>query len=186
MDDKTNSAKDKQDQENEQIVDVESVQEQAEEPQKQEAMQIDYLDQLKRLQAEFINYKRRVAQQQAECFNLAVSDTLKQLLPVVDDFEQFFGHYSREGDSDSVRAAGLIYDKLSKILDEIGLEILSKDENSCFNPELHEAVSIQKTADQPDGKILQVWQRGYKFKDKLIRPAKVIVAQNTESKKLTE
>ncbi len=72
----------------------------------------------------------------------------------------------------------MIYEKMTAILHKRGLEVIDA-QNSFFNPEMHEAVIMEESNIVPHGTVLQVWEKGYKLKDKLLRPAKVKVAQNT-------
>jgi len=136
-------------------------------------------DQLLRLQAEFINYKKRVEQQRAEWYDQATRDLLLKLLPILDDFDHLFMHTDEHAETIPLSGVKLIYDKFLNILQEIGLEQVDAEKNK-FDPELHDAVHVQHHPETPDGHVIEVWQKGYKFKDKLLRPAKVNVAETKE------
>ena len=138
----------------------------------------EYLDQLRQLQGEFANYKKRILRQQAEWHDDSAREIISEVIPILDDFDRLF-HYSANGSSHVSReAVNMIYEKMTAIFHKRGLEVIDA-QNSCFNPELHEAVIMEESNIVPHGTVLQVWEKGYKLKDKLLRPAKVKVAQNT-------
>ena len=132
-------------------------------------------DLLQRRQAEFENFRRRVERERGELFEFASMDSVKALLPVLDDFERAVKVES----ADKVYSKGieLIYQRLYESLKKLGLEPIST-EGSLFNPHLHHAVDMVDTKDQPDQTILEEYQRGYHFKNRLLRPAMVKVAVN--------
>lgn len=136
----------------------------------------ELLAQLKRLQAEFVNYKRRVEQQRVEWYDQAVKDVLLKLLPVLDDFDHLFLHLDESSEHISAHGVKLIYEKLLSTLKSLGLEQIEAEKNA-FDPELHDAVHVEQSHETPDGHVMEVWQKGYKYKDKLLRPAKVKVAE---------
>ncbi|MBN2411992.1 nucleotide exchange factor GrpE [candidate division KSB1 bacterium] len=140
----------------------------------------DYLDQLQRLQAEFINYKKRVERQQKEWHEYAIRGVITELLPVVDDFDYLFQHNEEQNEELPLEGVKLIYNKLINCLKKLGLENI-KTQNEIFDPELHEAVKVEQIENAEHGEILDVWQRGYTFRGKLLRPAKVKVAEVRES-----
>jgi len=140
----------------------------------------DYLEQLQRLQAEFINYKKRVERQQKEWHEYAIREVITELLPVIDDFNYLFQHNEDQDDKLPLQGVELIYNKLIKNLEKLGLEIINT-QNELFNPEFHEAVKVEQAENAEHGEILDVWQRGYTFRGKLLRPAKVKVAEVKES-----
>jgi molecular chaperone GrpE len=132
-------------------------------------------DLLQRRQAEFENFRRRVERERGELFEFASMDSVKVLLPVLDDFERAI---KIEGaDREYARGMELIYQRLYESLKKLGLEPIST-EGSLFNPHLHHAVDMVDTKDQPDQTILEEYQRGYHFKGRLLRPAMVKVAVN--------
>ncbi len=139
-----------------------------------------YLDQLQRLQAEFINYKKRVERQQKEWHEYAIREVIRELLPVVDDFDYLFQHNEEQNDKLPVDGVKLIYNKLMTSLEKLGLDKI-KTQNEIFDPEFHEAVKVEQTENAEHGEILDVWQNGYTFRGKLLRPAKVKVAEVRES-----
>ena len=132
-------------------------------------------DLLQRRQAEFDNYRRRSERERSEIFEFASMDTVKSLLPVLDDFERALKLES--ADKEYVRGMELIYNRLYESLKKVGLEPIS-GEVPIFNPHIHHAVEMVDTKDHPDQTILEEYQRGYYFKGRLLRPAMVKVAVN--------
>src|ERR1700709_1089752 len=102
-------------------------------------------------------------------------DTVKSLLPVLDDFERAIKVDS--SDKELVKGMELIYQRLYDGLKKLGLEPVVGD-STVFNPHIHHAVEMVDTKDHPDQTILEEYQRGYYFKGRLLRPAMVKVAVN--------
>jgi molecular chaperone GrpE len=134
------------------------------------------LDRLSRAQAEFENARRRATKEQQEFREYAISDAVKSFLPVVDSLER-----ALQVKSDATEFRGgveLIYKQLQAALAKLSVNpIVSKGEP--FNPHLHEAVEMVETSEIPDHQVIEELQRGYKFKDRLLRPAMVKVARNS-------
>ncbi|MGA8029162.1 MAG: nucleotide exchange factor GrpE [Bryobacteraceae bacterium] len=135
----------------------------------------ELLDLLQRRQAEFENFRRRSERERSELFEFASMDTVKALLPVLDDFERALKVEC--ADKEYARGMELIYQRLYEALKKLGLEPLST-ENTLFNPHIHHAVEMVDTTEHPDQTILEEYQRGYKFKGRLLRPAMLKVAVN--------
>lgn len=136
-----------------------------------------YADQLIRLQAEFLNYKRRVEKEKDEIGSFSKANLVQSLLPVVDDFERLIDHHANNEPvpAESIR---MIYQKLTKTLKDEGLESIESSGEE-FDPETHEALSVQEVNADLDGKIVEEWQKGYRFKGRLIRPSRVKVGKFT-------
>ncbi len=132
-------------------------------------------DLLQRRQAEFENYRRRSERERGELLEFAAMDTVKSLLPVLDDFERALKIES--SDKELVKGMELIYQRLYDGLKKLGLEPIVA-ESPLFNPHIHHAVEMTDTKDHPDQTILEEYQRGYYFKGRLLRPAMVKVAVN--------
>ena len=143
--------------------------------QKVKAERDSLLDRLARMQAEFENARRRASKEQQEFRDYAVADAIKSLLPVVDSLER-----ALQVKSDAAELRGgvdLIYKQLQAALAKLSVHpIVSKGE--AFDPRYHEAIEMVETTDAPDHQVLEELQRGYKFKDRLLRPAMVKVAKN--------
>jgi len=133
------------------------------------------LDRLARAQAEFENARRRAAKEQEDFRDFASIEVIKSLLPVVDSFERALQAKSEPADFRS--GVELIYKQLQDVLAKLGVRpIPAKGEQ--FDPHVHEAIEMVETDDAADHEVLDEWQRGYKFKERLLRPAMVKVARN--------
>lgn len=133
------------------------------------------LDRLARMQAEFENARRRATKEQQDFRDFATVDAIKSLLPVVDSFERALQAKSEPKDFRS--GVELIYKQLQDVLAKLGVKPIEA-KGQPFDPHVHEAIEMVETSDVPDHQVLEEWQRGYKFKDRLIRPAMVKVAKN--------
>jgi len=142
--------------------------------------EIEYIEGLKRLQAEFSNYKKRVEREKDEIASWSKGELIAKLLPVVDDLERMQNYGQDISSGNSASGIDLIYKNMYKILLNEGLEEI-KAEGEEFNPEIHEAVGVEKTDMEKDGKIVEVWQKGYTFNGRLLRPSKVKVGRYLES-----
>ena len=133
------------------------------------------VDRLARLQAEFENARKRGEREQQEFREYAVADAVKALLPSLDSFERAL---STEADTTEFRnGVELIYKQLYDALLKMGLRPIPA-EGEPFDPRFHQAVEMVNTSEAKDHEVLEELQRGYKFKDRLLRPAMVKVAQN--------
>jgi molecular chaperone GrpE len=143
--------------------------------QKLRAERDSLLDRLARAQAEFENARRRASKEQQEFRDYAVADAIKSLLPVLDSLERALQVKSDEAE---LRAGvELIYKQLLAALAKLSVHpIVSKGE--AFDPRYHEAIEMVETREAPDHQVVEELQRGYKFKDRLLRPAMVKVASN--------
>jgi molecular chaperone GrpE len=138
--------------------------------QKLKAERDSLLDRLARAQAEFENARRRAAKEQQDFRDFATADAIKVLLPVVDSFERALQVKSNSGEFRS--GVELIYKQLQDALGKLGVHaILAKGEP--FDPHYHEAIEMVETSDASDHEVLEELQRGYKFKERLLRPAMV-------------
>jgi molecular chaperone GrpE len=144
--------------------------------QKLKAERDSLLDRLARAQAEFENARRRATREQQEYRDYAVADAIKSLLPAMDSLER-----ALQVKSDAAELRGgveLIYKQLLAALAKLSVHpIVSKGE--AFDPRYHEAIEMVETSDAPDHQVIEELQRGYKFKDRLLRPAMVKVAKNS-------
>lgn len=133
------------------------------------------LDRLARAQAEFDNARKRAAKEQQDFRDYAVGDAIKSLLPAMDSLERAL---QVKSDAAELRSGvELIYKQLQAALGKLSVNpIVSKGEP--FDPRYHEAIEMVETKDAPDHQVIEELQRGYKFKDRLLRPAMVKVAKN--------
>jgi molecular chaperone GrpE len=136
------------------------------------------VDRLARLQAEFENARRRALREQQEFREFAQGDALKALLPVLDNFERALQVAPPEKAGDQFRSGvELIYKQLRDTLEKLGLRAIAA-KGEPFDPRLHEAIELVDTTEAADHEVLEELQRGYKLKDRLLRPAMVKVARN--------
>jgi molecular chaperone GrpE len=133
----------------------------------------DLEDRLLRSRAEFDNARRRFERERSEFVQFASIDLVKQLVPVLDDFERALK--VETADRNYAKGVELIYQRLSETLKKLGLEPIETS-GARFDPNVHQAVERVETQDAEDQTILGEFQRGYNFKGKLLRPAMVKVA----------
>jgi molecular chaperone GrpE len=129
-----------------------------------------------RLMAEFDNFRRRTAQEKLELVSMASTDTIKGLLPVLDDCERALKVLLESNDSDAAKeGTELIFNKLMSYLKSKGLAVIEAM-NQPFDTDLHEAVAQFPVQDEEQkGKVFDVVQTGYTLNGKVIRFAKVVV-----------
>jgi molecular chaperone GrpE len=140
-----------------------------------------YLDHLRRLQAEFDNYRKRVLKEQTQAVELAAEPTMRRLLEVLDDFELALIHATEKPDFDRfLHGVELVYAKLLDALKAEGLERIEA-EGRPFDPERHEA--LMQTGDG-DGEpvVADVLRRGYTLKGRVLRPSGVRVERPSEGR----
>jgi len=143
--------------------------------QKVKAERDTLLDRLARAQAEFENSRRRASKEQQDFREYATVDTLKALLPVIDSFERAL--QVKSDGNDFRGGVELIYKQLQDVLAKQGVRpVAAKGEP--FDPRYHEAIEMIETRDAADHEVLEELQRGYKYKERLLRPAMVKVANN--------
>ena len=138
------------------------------------------LDRLARLQAEFENYRKRNAREQAEFREYAVADVVKNFLPILDNFDLALRSQTNEG---TAMRSGieLIRKQMDDVLSRLGVQVIPA-QGSTFDPRVHEAIEMVESADHADHEVIDELQRGYKLKERLLRPAMVRVATNPTSK----
>jgi molecular chaperone GrpE len=133
------------------------------------------LDRLARAQAEFENARRRATKEQQEYRDFAISDAIKSLLPVIDSFERALR--VKSDSKDFRNGIELIYKQLQDAFAKLGVRAVPA-QGEPFDPHYHEAIEMVETTDAPDHHVIEELQRGYKLKDRLLRPAMVRVAKN--------
>lgn len=135
-------------------------------------------DKFVRLYAEFDNYRKRVAREKAELVRYGNEELLRELLPVLDNLERALEHAKKDPSNPQAILEGveLILEQLRGLLKRFGVEpIVALGEK--FDPLRHEAVGEEEREDVEPGKVVQEVLRGYMLNDRLLRPAKVIVAK---------
>ena len=133
------------------------------------------IDRLARLQAEFENARKRSAREQQDFREFALADAIKTLLPILDSFERALQTSAER--SEFRGGVDLIYKQLLDALQKLGLRAIPA-KGEIFDPHLHEAIEMVDTTAAADHQILEELQRGYKLKDRLLRPSMVKVARN--------
>ncbi|MCQ1530871.1 nucleotide exchange factor GrpE [Lutispora saccharofermentans] len=141
-----------------------------------EAVIEEYKDKNLRLQADFDNYRKRVAKEREEMFFNALEDIMCQLLPIIDNFERAIDSF-KAGDLDSKYVEGLnmIYKDFLMTLNKNGLEEI-KALNCEFDPNRHHAVMQVEADEEDENQVKEIFQKGYMLKTKVIRPSMVKVA----------
>jgi molecular chaperone GrpE len=137
----------------------------------------DYLDATQRLQAEFINYKRRIERDLTSSVQNSTGNAIRRYLDVADDLERALKNRPQEGDG-TVWAQGidLIYRKLLNAFEADGVKMIDA-EGQPFDPNLHEAISQEDHPDFESGQVIGVVQAGYTLGERVLRPARVRVAR---------
>jgi molecular chaperone GrpE len=130
------------------------------------------------LMAEFDNFRKRTLRERSELIKNASEKALQGILPIVDDFERGLDAIKDSSDAEAVKEGmALIYNKLVKYLSDNGVKAMEST-GAEFDPDLHEAVAmVPADADTTAGKIKDTVQKGYTLNDKVLRHAKVVVAQ---------
>jgi molecular chaperone GrpE len=142
----------------------------------------EHWDRLLRTAADFENFKKRAARERHEAAQSATAALIHKLLPVLDHFEMAQAAAQNSQVPQTGMAAlqdgiAMIQQQLKGILAETGLEEVDAS-GQRFDPTLHEAVAQVETADAPEGQVVQQVRKGYKIRDRLLRPATVVVAKN--------
>jgi molecular chaperone GrpE len=138
----------------------------------------EYRERLLREAADFENYKKRAARERQDSVTYANESLLQKLIPILDTFEMALAAAASDGAGAQSIQAGvvMIYNQLKSTLADAGLEEIDA-RDKVFDPNLHEAVSQQESANVPDGTVIQQIRKGYKFRNRLVRPAGVVVAK---------
>lgn len=136
-------------------------------------------DQYLRQAAEFENYRKRVLKEKADLIKYGAEGALKNLLPVIDDFERAVDHMQKTDDVEALREGVLlIYQKFQKYLEQNKVTVIPAAQGDTFDETLHEAVTMFPAPDESlKGKIVDCVTKGYKLDDKVMRYAKVVVGQ---------
>jgi molecular chaperone GrpE len=152
----------------------------------------EYLDSLQRLKAEFDNFRKRTQREQESFAAWASEKLLKELLPVLDDLERALdaaeqpnariaaGHSPpasthKQREAKLEEGVRLVHRSLLDALQKQGVGLI--ETNGAFDPHVHEALLAQPAGDAEPGSVLQVLQKGYRLGDRVLRPARVVVAE---------
>ena len=142
-----------------------------------EAKADEHLDDLRRLAAEFDNYRKRVARDQELTAARATESLVKNLLPVLDDLERALEAAEQHEEAKLEEGVALVHRSLADLLAREGL--VEVETNGKFDPHTQEAL-LSQPSDQEEGAVIQVVQKGYKLGDRVLRPARVVISQGSD------
>jgi molecular chaperone GrpE len=134
----------------------------------------EYLNDLRRVAAEFENYRKRVARDQESLAARAHERLVKELLPVLDDLERALEAASEHQEAKLEEGVRLVHRELREALAKEGL--VEIETNGRFDPHVHEAL-LSQPSEEDDGAVLEVLQKGYRLGDRVLRPARVVISQ---------
>jgi molecular chaperone GrpE len=137
----------------------------------------EHLDDLKRLAAEFDNYRKRAARDQEQLVARAHERLVEELLPVLDDLERALEAAEEHEEAKLEEGVKLVHRSLEDVLRKEGVHEV--ETNGRFDPHVHEAL-LSQPADAEEGSIVEVLQKGYRLGDRVLRPARVVVAAPRE------
>lgn len=139
----------------------------------------EYKDKMLRKAAEFENYKRRTENDQLNLLKYTGENLIVKLLPAIDDFERSMQHMDSAKDVQSIKEGlQLVYNKLMKILEDQGVKKIEAV-GKPFDVEYHEAMMQRKDESVPPHTVLDEIEKGYMYKDKVVRHSKVIVSEES-------
>ena len=138
-----------------------------------EAKADEHLNDLRRLAAEFDNYRKRVARDQERLVALANERLVKELLPVFDDLERALDAADQHEEARLEEGVRLVHRALTDVLHKEGLEEIPTD--GKFDPHMHEAL-LSQPSEAAEGAVIQVLQKGFRLGDRVLRPARVVVS----------
>jgi molecular chaperone GrpE len=133
----------------------------------------EYLDSLQRLKAEFDNYRKRAARDQESLAARAAESLVKELLPILDDLERALEAAEQHEEAQLEEGVRLVHRSLAEALRKQGLEQIETD--GRFDPHVHEAL-LSQPSETEEGSVIDVLQKGYRLGDRVLRPARVVVA----------
>ena len=129
-----------------------------------------------RTQADFENYKKRAAREKEEAMKYANSSLLERLVTIIDNFELGLSAAREEGESSPIYSGmSMVLKQLTDFLADNGLQAIDA-EGQKFDPNLHEAIAHEPSDKVPEGIVIRQTRRGYRLKDRLLRPSSVVVS----------
>jgi len=143
-----------------------------------EAERDERLNDLKRVAADFENYRKRVARDQESLVARAHERLVKELLPVLDDLERALAAAEEHEEAKLEEGVRLVHEELKSALKREGLAEI--ETNGRFDPHVHESL-LSRPSDAEEGSVLEVVQKGYRLGDRVVRPARVVVAAPQET-----
>jgi molecular chaperone GrpE len=149
--------------------------ERVEQQEEQEGAAAEIDDRLLRLAADFDNYKKRAARERQEYVAFANERLLKELLPILDDLERALDAAEEHQEAQLEEGVRLVHRSLAGLLERQGVREIATE--GAFDPHVHEALLAQPSEDAESGAVIDVVQKGYTLGDRVVRPARVIVAE---------
>ncbi|MEC5128539.1 nucleotide exchange factor GrpE [Verrucomicrobiales bacterium BCK34] len=130
-----------------------------------------------RSQADLDNFRKRMAREKSEAIQYANRSLLEQLLPIIDNFEMGLkAATASEGDSSVILTGmSMVFKQINDFLTEQGVEVIESD-GKAFDPNVHEALKQEPSADIPEGQVIYTMRRGFRMKDRVLRAANVVVS----------
>jgi len=157
--------------------------EEIEELKEEAAKSKEHWEQLLRTAADFENFKKRAARERQDLSKYANESLLQKLMPILDNLDMALNAASAQPATTESLQTGIamIHQQLKTVLAEAGLEEIDAT-NKTFDPNWHEALSQQETAEVEEGQVVQQLRKGYRLRDRLLRPAGVVVARKPAAK----
>lgn len=143
----------------------------------------EHWERLLRSTADFENYRKRAAREKQDAVRFANESLLQKLVPILDTFDMAIAaaETSAPGTAQSLlQGVTMVHQQLKQVLQEAGLDEIDA-RGKPFDPNFHEAVAQQESAEVPEGQVLQQLRKGYKLRERLLRPASVVVAKPTSA-----
>ena len=135
-----------------------------------------------KLLAEFDNFQRRTFTEKESMIKFQSSDIVKDLLPAIDDLDRALKSNELQNNNSSAEVIKMIKSKIENVLNKHSIECFNSLDTD-FDPNLHEALSEQNSDSFKKGKIMEVYEKGYKYHDKIIRHAKVVISKGKKKRK---
>ncbi len=147
----------------------------------------EYLAALQRERAEFLNFKRRTAEERQREFGLAAEDLIRKVLAVADDFDRAIDARPESIAADAwFEGVSAIDRKLRLLLDSEGVTAIDAQPGTPFDPHEHEAIANVPDTERREGEIVELIRRGYRLRDRVLRPALVAVASAPDGATTTD
>lgn len=141
----------------------------------------EYLGALQRERAEFLNYKRRTAEERERDLGLAGEDLIRKVLALADDFDRAIDARPESiAEGSWFEGVAAIDRKLRTLLESEGVRVIPADPGTVFDPREHDAIATVPGTGRPEGEIVEQIRRGYRLRDRVLRPALVAVAGGGE------
>lgn len=143
-----------------------------------EKLRQEYLEGWQRAKADFVNAKRNVEKEKESFIKYSIQEILTQLIPVLDSFEMALKEISKTSSEEMTKGVKNIYEQLKTVLSQNGVQEISPQKGETFNPSEHEAVSSEEVdREKEDGAVINLFQKGYKLNDRIVRAAKVTIGE---------